>query len=121
MSGASYRRHTCLPCGGSRAEGEQSYGSVAPTSIIFGSGQIALGISRPSAASESHGRSVRVALKVFGKERLSGRGVLGVASIPPVPESPRLAAALAMAEAVTASGAPRLTGWLAISPTPLGV
>src|SRR5436190_4936266 len=33
--GASFRHHTCLLCGGSRAECEQSYGSFGPSWITF--------------------------------------------------------------------------------------
>src|SRR5882724_4140100 len=41
--GASFRHHTCLPCGGSRAECEQSCGSFGPSWIIFGSDRFTSG------------------------------------------------------------------------------
>src|SRR5882724_4586993 len=45
--GTSFRHHTCLPCGGSRAECEQSYGSLSPSSITFGSACLLPLVARP--------------------------------------------------------------------------
>src|SRR5689334_11870790 len=40
--GGSFRHHTCLPCGGSRAECEQSYGSFSQSWITLGSAHVAI-------------------------------------------------------------------------------